>query len=414
MFRHIINKLRTNTRSTGLRSTCLLAPALCGVSFASWSACESREPSYYGSYGRDRFGGGIGERVGVDEGRKQPIAGTGVSRIAVLSDTHENLARWASADNWKAATQIHKAAYFTRTENLVQEEVLQRVREHYTSAVGYVSKAPIQAALFRLEDADLLKEKFALSQVTELPRVVRGVFDEKTEPCIVDFANKRLGGAWLSYGMVQEEKLFIERFDYGALCARSLVEMDDPTSAPLASPFSMHPNEAWVLRGGVRFAEIGWYGRTPKDALQKFKLVDPREDQETCPTIIAIDAIKADFETYDKAHIEMMIRKAYIGFVAASSDPDLGKERSIATGSWGCGAFYNNECVMFVVQTLAANMANVQLTYHVLGDGKRLAPAFAFLEDVLLTKVSVSEAIDKLAELCSSDLNWKTKFRPRL
>ena len=54
-----------------------------------------------------------------------------------------------------------------------------------------------------------------------VPVLVEGIYDEKTERCVVDFANKRLGGGWLSYGMVQEEKMFIERPDLGALCARA-------------------------------------------------------------------------------------------------------------------------------------------------------------------------------------------------
>ena len=35
--------------------------------------------------------------------------------------------------------------------------------------------------------------------------VVFGVFNEEKDPCVVDFANKRLGGGWLGYGMAQEE-----------------------------------------------------------------------------------------------------------------------------------------------------------------------------------------------------------------
>ena len=89
----------------------------------------------------------------------------------------------------------------------------------------------MQAALFRCDSAAFgaLCEETPVSGVPEL---VVGVFDEKKEACIVDFANKRLGGAWLSYGMVQEEKMFIERFDLGALAARALVEMPDPAASP--------------------------------------------------------------------------------------------------------------------------------------------------------------------------------------
>ena len=51
--------------------------------------------------------------------------------------------------------------------------------------------------------------------------------------------------------MVQEEKMFIERPDLGALCARALVEMPAPSKSgpPLACAFTMAADEAWVLKG---------------------------------------------------------------------------------------------------------------------------------------------------------------------
>jgi len=321
---------------------------------------------YYGSYSADRFGGGIGNRVGIDESSKKRVPGTCVDRVAFFSETHRALAAWATEENWREATRIHKAAYFTRTQNLVQEEVLQKVRKHYVESRDTDDRL-VQAALFRCDDIPAFKSVCASASVRRIPAVVFGVFDEKGERCVVDFANKRLGGGWLGYGMVQEEKMFIERFDFGALCARSLLNMDDPVAHPIASPFSMRPNEAWILRGAPAFAEVPWYGRTPKDGLQKVRLLNPIDDQHTAPTVVAIDAIKASFTHYRREYLEMMILKAYIGFAAAKADEDLGGETLIATGSWGCGAFHNNECVMFVVQALAANAAGVCLTHHVLG-----------------------------------------------
>jgi hypothetical protein len=213
--------------------------------------------------------------------------------------------------------------------------------------------------------------------------------------------------------MVQEEIMFTERPDYGTLCARSLLEMaGDPTKEPLASPFSMYQDEAWILRGGTAFAHVPWYGRTPKDGPDRVKLLDPNYDKETCPTIVAIDAIKADFPIYQRQHLEMMLIKAYVGFVAARRDADVGGCKRISTGSWGCGAFYNNELAMFVVQSLAANLAGVELDYHVLGDGFRLAGAFQFLEDALVNKKTVTETLDMLSECCACDPAWKSKFKP--
>lgn len=366
---------------------------------------------YYGSYDGDRFRGGIGNRVGVDESSKRRLPGTCVDRVVLFSERHRALAAWATEENWREATRIHKAAYFTRTQNLVQEEVLQKVRKHYVESRGDDDRL-VQAGLFRCDDIPAFKAVCASSTVRRIPSVVHGVFDEKGERCVVDFANKRLGGGWLSYGMVQEEKMFIERFDFGALCARSLLNMDDPVANPIASPFSMRPNEAWILRGAPAFAEVQWYGRTPKDGLERVRLLDPMDDRHTTPTVVAIDAIKANFTHYRREYLEMMLLKAYVGLAAAKADEDLGGEALIATGSWGCGAFYNNECVMFVVQALAANAAGVSLTHHVLGDGIRLDRAFAFMEDQVLKKRTVAESLDLLVDLCAKDPHWKSKFDP--
>jgi len=366
---------------------------------------------YYGSYGGDRFGGGIGRRVGINESSKKRVPGTCVDLITVFTEKHRVLAAWATEENWREATRVHKAAYFTRFENLAQEDVLQKVRKHYVTSRDNGDRE-VKAALFRCDDVSAFRGICASAIVRRVPAVVHGVFDEKGERCVVDFANKRLGGGWLGYGMVQEEKMFVERFDFGALCARSLLNMEDPVANPVASPFSMKPNEAWILSGAPAFAEVPWYGRTPKDGLEKVRLLSPLDDQHTTPTVVAIDAIKASFTHYRREHLEMMLLKAYIGFAAAKHDEDLGGESLIATGSWGCGAFYNNERVMFVVQALAANAAGVSLTHHVLGDGIRLEKAFAFMEDQVLKKRTVAQSLDLLEDLCAKDPDWKSKFDP--
>ena len=72
----------------------------------------------------------------------------------------------------------------------------------------------------------------------------------------------------------------------------------------------------------------------------------------TAPLSVAVDAINAEFDKYERRHLEMMLRKAYVGFVAARSDPDVGGHTVVATGHWGCGAFCNDEKVMFTIQAL--------------------------------------------------------------
>eukprot|EP00966_Prymnesium_polylepis_P315713 7294748-Prymnesium_polylepis.1 len=86
---------------------------------------------------------------------------------------------------------------------------------------------------------------------------------------------------------------------------------EDPTAsaAPPACVFSMYRDEAWIFKGAPAFAHVGWYGRTPPDAHDKVTLLDPVEDLATSPTIIAIDAIKCEFQVYERQHLDMMLLK---------------------------------------------------------------------------------------------------------
>ena len=77
--------------------------------------------------------------------RKIKIDGTAVHRVTLFSDTHETLREWATEANWRDATTVHKLAYFTRKENMVQEAVLELVRKHYVSgSSSYVAQNPVK------------------------------------------------------------------------------------------------------------------------------------------------------------------------------------------------------------------------------------------------------------------------------
>ena len=385
----------------GVRSAAAAAGALVSHTRRTRAtAMDADEAIYYGAHGR-----GIGERMGIDEvaGGAVAVPGCPIDRIALFSERHETLRRWATEANWRDATTRHKTWHFLRTENLTQEAVVDRVRQHYQSCTHEPGRR-VQAALYRCDGAGAFASLRRSCAVARVPTLVDGVYDEKVERCIVDFANCRLGGAWLSYGMVQEEKLFIERPDLGALCARALVALPEPRAGalPPASPFSMRPNEAWLLRGAPAYASVGWYGRTPPDALERLALLDPSEDGATSPTVVAIDAIRAaGLAAYERAHLDAMLRKAYVGFAAARHDTELGGHRTIATGNWGCGAFGNNERVALVVQSLAADLAGVRLRYHLPkglgGEGAAeagtdaLTPALEMLEHARAEGISVEQ-----------------------
>lgn len=201
------------------------AAAVAGASLLSRPASASWcSADYYGG------GDGISSRWGIEEHSNAAgtaVPGTDLQRLALFTETHERLRIWASEENWRKATHVHKTAFFPRGENLVQEAVMQDIRAHYV-ATKVTAPPPVQAALFR-GDRSSFSNLCKSTAVAGSPTVVDGLYDQKAEKCIVDFANKRLGGAWLSYGMVQEEKV-------GWRPARNLRVLALTLRTPVAAP----------------------------------------------------------------------------------------------------------------------------------------------------------------------------------
>ena len=82
-----------------------------------------------------------------------------------------------------------------------------------------------------------------------------------------------------------------------------------------------------------------------------------------------------------------MLRKAYIGFAAAFSDASVGV-RSVATGNWGCGAFFNNKDVIFAVQALAAAAAELPEPLHYYAHDRDLSKGVALVESWIRKQVA--------------------------
>jgi len=246
--------------------------------------------------------------------------------------------------------------------------------------------------------------------VEHAPAVLPGGFPEEKVECMLDFANKRLGGGYLTYGMVQEEKLVLERFEIAVALA-----MGKHRSRPgMESTFSMSPTQAWVIQGARRWASLGFYGWTPKDWQKKISLLTPAQD-EYAPVILALDCIKADFVQYERRHLEALLLKAYVGFTAVTANDPRPAEAAppvsrIATGNWGCGAFFNNPQVMYAVQALAAALAGARLNYYAFGVD--LTVGRGLVDRWISEGTSVEQALDELAELCRSGEEWRTSFKP--
>jgi hypothetical protein len=122
--------------------------------------------------------------------------------------------------------------------------------------------------------------------------------------------------------------------------------------------------------------------------------LDTRLDAQGKPYFSNILAMVAPREvSYSKDVVRMTLATAYTGFMAAKmeslvnagflvrSHDELGEHTKLAdpmpsrpvpqvkihTGNWGCGAFGGNPVVMAMLQTLAAQIAGVELIYYIQG-----------------------------------------------
>jgi len=113
------------------------------------------------------------------------------------------------------------------------------------------------------------------TQRRSLPLTIRdGLIDERRHSCVVDFANKHVGGHYLTGGFVQEEKLVWERTDLAALLTKGYADQ---------CPYTMGPREAWVFRGLRKWASCQMYGTIPADWRSRTHVYPGSETTTTTP-----------------------------------------------------------------------------------------------------------------------------------
>ncbi|KAG2387200.1 hypothetical protein C9374_001532 [Naegleria lovaniensis] len=178
--------------------------------------------------------------------------------------------------------------------------------------------------------------------LTEIEVHSEGSISDSKDALQMDFANKYIGGASISFGCVQEEIEF-------SLCpemnvARLICQvMQDNESILItgAEQFSSHKGYAFTLDYG------GNYMDTNKDS-------NGNSLKETS----AIDALVFNRITahsqWQKSNIDREIIKAYAGFCHSS-------RQKISTG---CGAFLGDKELKSLIQTVAAAQARKDLIYY--------------------------------------------------
>jgi len=301
--------------------------------------------------------------------------------------TREKLQKFAGDIANIELARSHTPYHRKEAGNKHQVDFIDSLRRRY-AAMRYEPDRVLVVKKFKLP-----KGKFDLRPAHSLrrPILVEGVYrpDEFNH---VDFANKNIGGGFLTYGMAQEEVLMCERPDFGFFVAMMY---------SAKSPVQIMSDEALIVEGADTCAGIDFYGRVPDSWHTQCCFFNEPKRNETA--FIAIDCIRPNFQRYKKEHLIWCIRKAYCGFQGVPNS-------EITTGQWGCGAFFNNKNVMFCVQVLAAWLAHKKLFYH--ASPHHVKEALEMVTTWGTAKTEFHAAFNELVEKCATHDKFLTSFNP--
>lgn len=129
----------------------------------------------------------------------------------------------------------------------------------------------------------------------------------------------------------------------------------------------------------------------------------------TVSNILAIAAPSGGDGRYHPRELARVVRTAYSGYRAAQAESTrlFGRDArtTIHTGFWGCGAFGGNRRLMTMLQSLAADLAEVDMVFHAFGDDGVSLAQRARLEYERLRDRAESVAMI-LAEVDALGLEW--------
>ena len=118
----------------------------------------------------------------------------------------------------------------------------------------------------------------------------------------------------------------------------------------------------------------------------------------TVSNILAIAAPAGGDGDYNYDEIDYIATAAYTGFLAARLESarfgESGCRTEIHTGFWGCGAFGGNRIVMTILQALAADLADADLTFHAFDEAGVLVAEDAY--DRYTEMVASMSSVDQI------------------
>lgn len=243
----------------------------------------------------------------------------------------------------------------------------------------------------------------------------------------IDFAHAtHLGGAYRSYGCVQEERMFTE---FTALSLLDFItqngvhpcidkdKIHHETYPPEALPFPFIVEE---IKRDFDISHVP-YGQAFKKASEKTILDGIVPVKDPVPVSImglaAVDWRGVENPQYTLKDLVYHFDAAFLANKGAQAlvkekFPDLATA-TVHTAPWGCGEFRNSVKVLMAIQYLAARVAGVEIVFH--GVGNPMNPEYTQeniqkiveeMEEYLSQKQTPQQVIETLLEKQKSDPSW--------
>lgn len=245
----------------------------------------------------------------------------------------------------------------------------------------------------------------------------------------IDFAHATsFGGAYRSFGCVQEERMFAEFRDLAVLDFKTQNGIHPCTDSYDSEGHSTYPPKAkpspFIIESVHRNFDIsntpygGPFQKASQETILKgiVKVVDPLP-----VNIIGLAAVDWRNVTNPKYQLEDLtyhFEAAYLANRGAKEISNLRgwKEVAVHTAPWGCGAFYNSEKMITALQYLAARAADVDLVFHGVGNPmnphytqENITEIFGWIEKLIEEKKSIKQILQILLEKSLLDNTWRPK-----